>query len=43
MTEKIIDYNKSEINMSPIKEWKDLRNTEESVRDGPDCNDQGMR
>lgn len=28
MTEKIIDYNKSEINMSPIKEWKDLEGTE---------------
>ena len=28
MTEKVIDYNKSEINMSPIKEWKDLEGTE---------------
>ena len=28
MTEKIIDYNKSEINMSPIKEWKGLEGTE---------------
>ena len=28
MPEKIIDYNKSEINMSPNKEWKDIEGTE---------------
>lgn len=28
MTEKVIDYNKTEVNATPIKEWKDLENTE---------------
>lgn len=28
MTEKVIDYNKSEGGTTPIKEWKDLENTE---------------
>ncbi len=28
MTEKVIDYHKTDVNTTPIKEWEDLENTD---------------